>query len=155
MRTDTTMSFACTWQQEAVVLCHWERKAPWNPDLQCLTWRDLNPNQESKEEYCMCLYKQSANPILMRHSWGDFWAPLSQSGEFSLGHTHALHERWWSRECTTDSVLLRPCGCRSVTRRNICGCLGCTGVNRESDLDHQMWIFYCGPILTYHIFYIF
>lgn len=154
-KTKNIMSFACTWQQVAAVLCHWERQAPWNLDLQGLTWRGPNPNKESKGECCMCLYKQSTDPIVMRHSWGDFWAPLSQSGEFSLGYTRALHRRWWSRECITDCVFLWPCGCRSVTGRNICRYLGCTGVNRESDLGHQMWIFYCGPVVTFHIFYIF
>lgn len=62
-----------------------------------------------------------------------------------------LHQRWWGTAWITNSVLLRPRSCRSVTGRNICRCLGCTGVNRGSDLDHQTWIVYCGPVVTFLI----
>lgn len=62
-----------------------------------------------------------------------------------------LHQRRRSKAWITDDVFLRPHGRRSVTGRNICRCLGCTGVNRGSDLGHQMWIVYCGPIVTFLI----
>lgn len=62
-----------------------------------------------------------------------------------------LRWRWWSQAWITGGVFLRRCGCRSVTGRNICRCLGCRGVNRGSDLGHQTWIVYYDPIVTFLI----
>lgn len=62
-----------------------------------------------------------------------------------------LHWRRWGKAQIIDGVFLRPRGCRTVTERNVCRCLGSTGVKRGSDLGHQMWIVYCGPIVTFLI----